>query len=292
MPYLFSGIGTKYLGSRAEGSDGSYITTEWVVLFHLPLVPIGSFRVRFLSSGFIHSKYETRRVPVQWPQIRGIYVKELPLLALVAGGYLLFLKSGSLFAPSNMAALPNKGNTNLPISELPPIVYTDNTRKVTPEPKPVSENLVGDTKKLATPKAIPSYVRPTVADNGQPFPTVSGYIPKYPKKATNGLSSLTIKNDGNDSDVFVKVFSRATGRPVRVFFVRAHESFTAKEITPGKYDVRYRDLDSGGFAKTDEFEFAETKDSEGTNYKNMVMTLYKVANGNMHTEDISAESFE
>jgi hypothetical protein len=94
--------------------------------------------------------------------------------------------------------------------------------------------------------------------------------------------------------VFVKVFSRVTGRPVRVFFVRAHESFTAKEITPGKYDVRYRDLDSGGFAKTDEFEFVERKEkeSESIKYSDLVMTLYKVANGNMHTEDIPAESFE
>jgi hypothetical protein len=290
MPYSFSGIGTKYYGSRAEGSDGSYITTEWIILFYVPLIPIGSFRVRLLKSGLIHSKYETRRVPLQGQQIRSIYAKELPLLALVAGGSLLVLNSGSLFfAPNNITSLPDKDIPLLPTPEPSPTLPIKN--KSTVKPTTLPENSIEDAQP-ATPKAIPSYVRPTVADNGQPFPAVSGYIPKYPKKATDGLSSLTIKNDGNDSDVFVKVFSRATGRPVRVFFVRAHESFTAKEITPGKYDVRYRDLDSGGFAKTDEFEFVERKESESIKYSDLVMTLYKVANGNMHTEDIPAESFE
>jgi hypothetical protein len=144
------------------------------------------------------------------------------------------------------------------------------------------------------PKPTPTYVRPTTADNGQPFPTRTGYIKKYPKKATNGYSSLTIKNDQNDSDVFVKVFDLNTKkpRPVRVFFIRAHESFTAKEITPGKYDVRYRDLNSGSHAKSQHFELVETKKNQEIRYSNMTMTLYKVANGNMKTEDIAPQDFE
>jgi hypothetical protein len=144
------------------------------------------------------------------------------------------------------------------------------------------------------PKPKPTYVRPTTADNGQPFPTKSGYIKKYPKKATNGYSSLTIKNDQNDSDVFVKVFdlNAKKPRPVRVFFIRARESFTAKEITPGKYDVRYRDLNSGSHAKSEDFELVEIKKNQQIEYRNMTMTLYKVAHGNMKTEDIDPQDFE
>ncbi len=140
----------------------------------------------------------------------------------------------------------------------------------------------------------PTYVRPTTADNGQPFPTKTGYIAKYPKKATNGYSSLTIKNDQNDSDVFVKVFDLSTKkpRPVRVFFIRAHESFTAKEITPGKYDVRYRDLNSGKHAKSQDFQLVETKKDKQIEYSTISMTLYKVAGGNMKTEDIDPNDFE
>jgi hypothetical protein len=130
---------------------------------------------------------------------------------------------------------------------------------------------------------------------GQPFPATSGYIKKYQQKANDGYSSLTIKNDQNDSDVYVKVFdlNKSKAKPVRFFFVRAHESFTAEKITPGKYDVRYRDLNSGGMTKTPEFQFNETKEEDGSvKYSDMTMTLYKVANGNMHTEPIDEEAFQ
>jgi hypothetical protein len=145
-----------------------------------------------------------------------------------------------------------------------------------------------------TPKPKPSYVRPTTAENGQPFPTTSGYIKKYQQKANDGYSSLTIKNDQNDSDVYVKVFdlNKSKAKPVRFFFVRAHESFTAEKITPGNYDVRYRDLDSGGMTKTPKFQFTETTEGEKIKYSDMTMTLYKVANGNMHTEPIDDEAFQ
>jgi hypothetical protein len=145
-----------------------------------------------------------------------------------------------------------------------------------------------------TPKPKPSYVRPTTAENGQPFPKTSGYIKRYQQKANDGYSSLTIKNDENDSDVYVKVFdlNKSKAKPVRFFFVRARESFTAEKITPGKYDVRYRDLDSGGTTKTQDFQLTETPEGESVNYSKMTMTLYKVANGNMQTEPIPEEAFE
>jgi hypothetical protein len=161
---------------------------------------------------------------------------------------------------------------------------------------PVTDSTASPSPVALAPKPKPSYVRPTTAENGQPFPATSGYIKKYPLKANDGYSSLTIKNDENDSDVYVKVFDlnkRSKAKPVRYFFVRARESFTAEKITPGKYDVRYRDLNSGATTKTQEFQLKETKEQDGSiNYSNMTMTLYKVANGNMQTEPIDEESFE
>jgi hypothetical protein len=160
---------------------------------------------------------------------------------------------------------------------------------------PVTDSTVSTSPVALAPKPKPSYVRPTTAENGQPFPATSGYIKKYPLKANDGYSSLTIKNDENDSDVYVKVFdlNKSKAKPVRYFFVRARESFTAEKITPGKYDVRYRDLNSGGTTKTQDFQLKETKEQDGSiNYSNMTMTLYKVANGNMQTEPIDEEAFE
>jgi hypothetical protein len=184
---------------------------------------------------------------------------------------------------NNPPASPLNGGA---IPSLPsPSISTTPVKDSTASPSPVA----------LAPKPKPSYVRPTTAENGQPFPATSGYIKKYPLKANDGYSSLTIKNDENDSDVYVKVFdlNKSKAKPVRYFFVRARESFTAEKITPGKYDVRYRDLNSGGTTKTQDFQLKETKEQDGSiNYSNMTMTLYKVANGNMQTEPIDEEAFE
>ncbi len=45
MPYTFNGIGTKYYGKREFEPDESYVTTEWITLLYVPLLPIRSLRV-------------------------------------------------------------------------------------------------------------------------------------------------------------------------------------------------------------------------------------------------------
>jgi len=45
MAFAFNGIGTKYYGEADEGLDGSYTTTEWIVILWLPLLPLRSVRV-------------------------------------------------------------------------------------------------------------------------------------------------------------------------------------------------------------------------------------------------------
>ena len=41
----FNGIGTKFYGATDYASDGSYVTTNWFVIFYLPIIPIESLRV-------------------------------------------------------------------------------------------------------------------------------------------------------------------------------------------------------------------------------------------------------
>ena len=41
----FNGIGTKFYGSTDYASDGSYVTTNWFVIFYLPIIPIESLRI-------------------------------------------------------------------------------------------------------------------------------------------------------------------------------------------------------------------------------------------------------
>ena len=138
------------------------------------------------------------------------------------------------------------------------------------------------------------YIRPKTADNGSPFPKKSGYIKGYPIQFKQGYSTLTVDNSKNSSDVFVKLYAldAVPPQPVRVFFIRKGDKFTATNIKPGSYDVRYRDLNYGGLSRTETFNLAESKDFDGgTRFERMTMTLYKVPGGTMKTYPLSEQEF-
>lgn len=46
-----NGFGTALYGKRSEGSDASFIKTKWIVFFWIPLIPLRSFRVRYIGHG-------------------------------------------------------------------------------------------------------------------------------------------------------------------------------------------------------------------------------------------------
>lgn len=49
MPSSYNGIGTKYYGASDRQSDGSFVTTEWIILLDVPLIPLRSQRVTYLG---------------------------------------------------------------------------------------------------------------------------------------------------------------------------------------------------------------------------------------------------
>ena len=137
------------------------------------------------------------------------------------------------------------------------------------------------------------YERPINAPNGQPWPTKAAYVPGYKRLNNNGLSSVTIDNAQNDADVFIKLVSLSGTQafPVRVFFIPAHGSFTLSRVSTGIYDIRYRNLSSGGLARSETFTLDETPTESGTKYTKFKMTLYKVRDGNMRTYDLAEAEF-
>lgn len=137
------------------------------------------------------------------------------------------------------------------------------------------------------------YVRPAKTPNGKIWPTSAGYISGYKRLHTNGLSTVTVDNSQNDSDVFVKLISLdgAKAYPVRQFFIPAFGSFTLNKVTAGQYDIRYRDLGSGGLSRSEAFNLEESQTYDGVQYSNITMTLYKVRNGNMQTYGLSEAEF-
>lgn len=161
---------------------------------------------------------------------------------------------------------------------------TDKPSTPPPGPKPYQ----------ATPAPVqPEYVRAATAPNGEPWPVSAGYLNNYPRIHANGLSTVTVDNSQNDSDVFVKLVSLdgPNAFPVRVFFIPAFGQFTLKKVTPGSYDIRYQDLSSGGLSRSEAFSLEETATYDGTQFSNITMTLYKVQNGNMQTYGLSEAEF-
>jgi hypothetical protein len=131
------------------------------------------------------------------------------------------------------------------------------------------------------------------APNGQNWPAKSGYLRGYKKLNTGGLSSLTIDNTSNDSNVYLKLYSLNQPSPVAVrhVFIKAGDKFIFSSVRAGNYDVRYRDLNNGGISKSEGFELREIHEEDGTRYSKMTLTLYKVQNGNMQMQNITEADF-
>ena len=108
-----------------------------------------------------------------------------------------------------------------------------------------------------------------------------------------GLSTVTVDNSRNDSDVFVKLVSlnSAKAYPVRQFYIPAFGRFTLKKITAGNYDIRYRDLSSNKLSRSETITLSEIHTNEGVQFSNMTMTLYKVKNGNIQTFGLAEAEF-
>ena len=141
--------------------------------------------------------------------------------------------------------------------------------------------------------ARPSYTRPPLSPFGYPWPLYAAYLQGAPSLASGGLSTVTVDNTRNTSAVHLKLvsLSRAQAFPVRECYIPGGASFRFSDVATGSYDVRYRDLDYGGYSKTETFALYETPTASGTTYSTLSLTLYKVANGNMHTESIDPSQF-
>ena len=90
MAFTFNGIGTKFFGKSDEQLDGSYTATEWLVFLYFPLIPIRSFRLRPVSGGtyavvYASQKFQAQRIPLQWKQVRSMYLLELAVALAFCG---------------------------------------------------------------------------------------------------------------------------------------------------------------------------------------------------------------
>lgn len=146
----------------------------------------------------------------------------------------------------------------------------------------------------ATPAPVElEYTRPATAPNGEVWPASADYIKGYQRIHAKGLSTVSVDNSQNNSDVFVKLVSLSGEKayPVRQFYIPAFGKFTVKKVNKGNYDIRYRDLSNGGLSRSEAFNLEEKSTGTGTQFSNITMTLYKVQHGNMQTYGLSEAEF-
>jgi hypothetical protein len=173
------------------------------------------------------------------------------------------------------------------------IIYFGSQPPTPVHPAPIASNQPARPI-VPPPPPPPAYIRPNQAPNGYPWPTTASYISGYPRLNLGGNSEVTVDNSQNENEVFVKIMllSGARPQPIRHFYIPGGQSFTAKGVRPGQYDVRYQSLSSGARMKTESFELTEVQTDDGIRYHRMRMTLYRVRDGNMQTTEISEDDFE
>jgi hypothetical protein len=78
MAETWNGFGTKFYGSKDQYPDGSFITTEWIVILLIPVIPIGSMRVFYKGTSYEFRRTTSRYLVIQklsldWRQVFSTY---------------------------------------------------------------------------------------------------------------------------------------------------------------------------------------------------------------------------
>lgn len=137
------------------------------------------------------------------------------------------------------------------------------------------------------------YVRAPSAPNGHAWPARSGYVDGYPQLNNGGLSDVVIDNSRNDADMFAKLVSLdgPTALPVRTVFVPAHGRFKIAGLSIGTYDLRYRNLATGGLLRAPALILEEVPTGAAGQHNATTVPLYAAGTGNMQTYELGEPEF-
>jgi hypothetical protein len=125
---------------------------------------------------------------------------------------------------------------------------------------------------------------------------------KYAKERPDGLGKLTITN-GNSEDAAVIVSNLAADTADRLVYVRAGTTTILRNISPGKYRLKFqigKDWDDAAddfqcVTATAEFDrpasFQEEQTTNGIRYSTVNITLHKLVGGNARTTSINPAAF-
>lgn len=141
--------------------------------------------------------------------------------------------------------------------------------------------------------AFGGYVRASVAPNGQRWPGASGYVDGYELLNKGGASEVVIDNSRSDADVFAKLVSLdgPVAFPVRTVFIAARGRLVLDMLSIGTYDVRYRNLTSGGLYRTPAFILEEVHTPRGTQHSVASLSLSAATDGKLQIYAMTEAEF-
>ncbi|MGA9566550.1 MAG: hypothetical protein WBS19_13570 [Candidatus Korobacteraceae bacterium] len=73
MPFSVNGFGTTYYGHADPHQDDSYVATKWLIFLFIPIIPLGSYRIKLLSGGVVRKDYHGYRVSLHFRQVVTTY---------------------------------------------------------------------------------------------------------------------------------------------------------------------------------------------------------------------------
>ncbi len=70
-----NGFGTTFYGECDYQPDGTYLTTYWVILAFVPVIPLYGARIMQTESSFLGggSLYHYQKLPIHWPQVLRVW---------------------------------------------------------------------------------------------------------------------------------------------------------------------------------------------------------------------------
>jgi hypothetical protein len=137
------------------------------------------------------------------------------------------------------------------------------------------------------------YQRPALTETGHAWPTVASYLDGFPQLNTEGTCLLLVDARQNESDVEAKLVSMdgSSATPVRTFYIPAHGQFAVTQLSPGHYDVRFRDLTTGILTRTDQFTFKVHSEDGNMQCVAIALTVYQKFGGNMKWFPLNEKEF-
>lgn len=164
-------------------------------------------------------------------------------------------------------------------------------------PAPVAAAAKAAPKTAVAPAVAPSVDKQATAPAPATGASPAAAKPVEPWKADDGrndpergLSTFTVDNTQGAGDAWARLYRG--GKAVRTIEVRNGQQATMRELAPGDYVMRYKFVATGKVYEAEQvFSLTETRNSEGTRYSTVRVTLYKVAAGNLKTKEVPPERF-